>query len=174
VVRAIMSRTLVEGGFRVVEARDGVEALEILSAEPEVGLVVSDIIMPRMDGYGLADRLPPDLPILFVSAYVQLYTDEVRWPTLRKPFPPATLVSTVRALLPRHASVRSLEVLQVGLGCQNHEAATPVSRPDTSEAGESAAILSADPDTSSGETSVPSHHPSQPVVAVEPSRSGGP
>jgi CheY-like chemotaxis protein len=99
VVRAVMSRTLVEGGFRVVEATNGIEALEVLAVEPAVGLVVSDIVMPHMDGYGLADCLPPDLPILFVSAVGRPHT-HVRWPILRKPFPPATLVSTVRALLP--------------------------------------------------------------------------
>jgi CheY-like chemotaxis protein len=101
VVLATMSRALVEAGFRVVRAKDGIEALEMLLAEPEVGLVVSDIVMPRMDGNELAGRLPPDLPILFVSAFGQSETRDVRWPTLMKPFPPASLVSSVRALFPK-------------------------------------------------------------------------
>jgi chemosensory pili system protein ChpA (sensor histidine kinase/response regulator) len=71
-VRKITSRFLLREGFRVVTARDGVEALEMLEEEiPAVMLL--DIEMPRMDGFEVArsvraGSLTRDLPIIMITS----------------------------------------------------------------------------------------------------------
>ena len=50
-LRVIAVEMLEDAGFKVFEAGDGAEALELLKANPEIALLVSDIKMPRMDGY---------------------------------------------------------------------------------------------------------------------------
>jgi CheY-like chemotaxis protein len=99
-LRSLMVRTLSGKGYRAVEARDGVEALEQLAADPEIELVVTDIVMPRMNGVELARQLVASARtrLLFVSAYGKDYT-ELPGSLLEKPFSPAALVAEVEKLL---------------------------------------------------------------------------
>ncbi|MFD1702747.1 cell cycle histidine kinase CckA [Methylopila henanensis] len=74
-VRAFGARALASRGYTVLEARSGVEALEQMEAHAsEVELVVSDVVMPEMDGPSLLRELrkkQPDLKIIFVSGYAE-------------------------------------------------------------------------------------------------------
>jgi CheY-like chemotaxis protein len=73
-LRLLAMEMLEEAGFHVFEAADGVEGLELLKNHPEISLLVSDIKMPRMDGYALAEAglaLKPDLKILLMTGYAQ-------------------------------------------------------------------------------------------------------
>ena len=73
VVRNFAARALSRQGYEVLEAGTGVEALEIMQREQRrVDLVVSDVIMPEMDGPTLLKELrktKPDLKFIFVSGY---------------------------------------------------------------------------------------------------------
>jgi CheY-like chemotaxis protein len=73
-LRMIAVEILVAAGFQVFEASDGVEALELLKANPQIALLVSDIKMPRMDGYALVEAglaLRPDLKVLLMTGYAR-------------------------------------------------------------------------------------------------------
>jgi len=73
-LRVIAVEMLEEAGFQVFEAGDGVEALELLKLHPQIALLVSDIKMPRMNGYALVEAglaLRPDLKILLMTGYAQ-------------------------------------------------------------------------------------------------------
>ena len=73
-LRVIAVEMLEDAGFQVYEAGDGVEALELLKAHPEIALLVSDIKMPRMDGYALVEQgiaIKPDLKVLLMTGYAQ-------------------------------------------------------------------------------------------------------
>jgi CheY-like chemotaxis protein len=69
-----MERLLVRGGYRVLTAESGEEALELFRTHlDEVDLLVTDMVMPGMSGQELAARATrerPDLKVLFVSGYV--------------------------------------------------------------------------------------------------------
>jgi len=71
IVRELIAQGLVSRGLKVTEAGDGLEALEALSASPSIGLIVTDIEMPRMDGLGLIravrERKNVDPRIIVVS-----------------------------------------------------------------------------------------------------------
>jgi len=101
----MMARVLSEAGYRVLQAGDGAEALEVFAEQGGIDLVVTDIEMPRMNGLKLAAELSAiaqvRVPILFVSAYT--YTaSEIPGPVLSKPFTAETLVGEVQELLRRH------------------------------------------------------------------------
>ena len=72
-VRQFAVRALKRQGYQVLEAADGVEALEVMSAnEGKVDIVVSDVVMPEMDGPALFKELRkrnPTIKVIFVSGY---------------------------------------------------------------------------------------------------------
>jgi PAS domain S-box-containing protein len=109
-VRRLIRAALRRGGYRVVEARNGEEALEVYRREQrEVTLVVTDVVMPRLGGAALAQWLrsvDPGLRILYLSGYTDdaLERSGVQ-PSgssfLRKPFSADTLLRKVREILDR-------------------------------------------------------------------------
>ncbi len=94
--------------FEVVEANDGVEALEALRRASGVfDLLITDNKMPRMDGVELARRVSaaaPQIPVLFISGYAPapeypLQGSAVNWDFLAKPFTGNVLIERVSGLL---------------------------------------------------------------------------
>jgi two-component system, cell cycle sensor histidine kinase and response regulator CckA len=110
-VRELVCRTLQAEGYGTLAAAHGVEALELLeaaeAAEAPVDLVVTDVVMPEMDGRELGRRLSqkwPDLPVLYISAYdvndiFRRGSPRSSAPFLQKPFPMDGLITTVRGLI---------------------------------------------------------------------------
>jgi PAS domain S-box-containing protein len=105
-VRAFISESLAEQGYRVTDASDGKSGLSAFAAgRPD--LVVLDFIMPGLSGADVASRIlstHPDQPILFVSGYSE--TDSIRRiapnaPLLTKPFRAEALSKAVRTALLR-------------------------------------------------------------------------
>lgn len=112
-MRRLVSQLLGDQGYRILEARDGVEALHLAHlASPHVRLVVADVVMPGMDGWELGRRLAidcPAVPVLYMSAYPRadiFHRGESNssLPFLEKPFSAEVIVRTVRELLEQAAS----------------------------------------------------------------------
>jgi two-component system cell cycle sensor histidine kinase/response regulator CckA len=73
-VRNVAERALTRHGYTVLTADNGEEALEILSREDAIDLLISDVVMPGMDGPTVvaeARKSRPDLKILFMSGYAE-------------------------------------------------------------------------------------------------------
>ena len=73
-VRAFASRALANRGYEVLAAASGVEALELMNREGSVDLVISDVVMPEMDGPTLLRELrsrEPGLKVIFISGYAE-------------------------------------------------------------------------------------------------------
>jgi two-component system response regulator MprA len=113
-VREAIERALGYEGYRVDHARDGVEALELLSHNP-VDAVVLDVLMPRMDGVELCRRIRATgdtTPILMLTARESV-SDRVAGldagadDYLVKPFALRELLARLRALLRRTADPKS-------------------------------------------------------------------
>jgi two-component system cell cycle sensor histidine kinase/response regulator CckA len=106
-VRRFACRVLERDGFGVVEAVDGLEALELVrDRKVGVAAVVSDIVMPRMTGVELMDALSvhdPELPVLLMSGYATAALTEMGIASpcsiLPKPFPPERLLAEVHRCL---------------------------------------------------------------------------
>jgi two-component system, cell cycle sensor histidine kinase and response regulator CckA len=103
-VRRFAVRVLEREGFGVFEAEDGVEALELLKTKATtVEIVVSDIVMPRLNGVELMQALAvshPGLPVILMSGYAMTALTEmgiaVPCGVLNKPFPGDKLLEEVR------------------------------------------------------------------------------
>jgi two-component system cell cycle sensor histidine kinase/response regulator CckA len=100
-VRHLCARILEEEGYRVLTAGDGLEALAMLEAAgPEIHLVISDLKMPRLDGFQLSAHLASRRaapPIIFMSGYsVDQPTDRLIIP---KPFHATDLLTAVERSL---------------------------------------------------------------------------
>ncbi len=98
-VRTILERS----GVDVLDAASGKDACQVFSSAHErIGLVLTDIVMPGMDGISLAERLraiDPEMPILFMTGYAGRVKD-APGPVLPKPFSSVVLLKAVRGLLP--------------------------------------------------------------------------
>ena len=104
-LRGLNARGLASRGYTVLEAGNGVEAIELIESRGgDVDLVVSDVVMPEMDGPTLAKELRtrnPGLKIIFVSGYAEdafekNLPDEVKFNFLAKPFTLKQLVAAVK------------------------------------------------------------------------------
>ena len=107
-VRNLVRHELVKTGYQVIEAKNGVEAcLTATQQSYHVDLLLTDVVMPGMNGRELAQHLSvikPNLRVLFMSGYlddisVNSGMDPHRTTFLQKPFTPDLLLRTVRALL---------------------------------------------------------------------------
>jgi two-component system, cell cycle sensor histidine kinase and response regulator CckA len=106
-VLSIAERMLQRAGYRVVTARSGEEALVLAERLGEIDLLVTDVIMPGMNGRALADRLlaeRPALRVLFMSGYtddaiVQHGVLQHGIEFIQKPFAPGALVERVGRIL---------------------------------------------------------------------------
>ena len=96
------------GGYEVLPASDGAQALELFNKNPDIALAIIDIMMPELDGWALTKeiRKTSDLPIIMLSARAEEFDlltgfesgiDEY----VTKPFSPAVLVKRVEALIKR-------------------------------------------------------------------------
>jgi two-component system, cell cycle sensor histidine kinase and response regulator CckA len=106
-LRALNARGLTSRGYTVLEASNGVEAIEVLDKNGKVDLVVSDVVMPEMDGPTLLKELrrrDPNVKIIFVSGYAEEafaknLPSQEQYAFLAKPFTLKQLVAVVKQTL---------------------------------------------------------------------------
>jgi len=108
-VRDLAARVLRGQGYAVLEAGDGIEALQLIAQHPDVciDLLITDVVMPRMGGGALAERLialRPGIKVLFTSGYTEdamLHAGQLATGThfMHKPFSPVALAQKVRGIL---------------------------------------------------------------------------
>jgi two-component system cell cycle sensor histidine kinase/response regulator CckA len=100
-VRELVRRVLESVGYVVLSAGLPSEAERLLNETAEVDLLLTDVVMPEMSGYDLAERVSarhPDMRRLFISGYAPR-AQRVKGPLLKKPFAPEQLARAVRAAL---------------------------------------------------------------------------
>lgn len=120
-MRKLVRDFLEREGFEVLEAGDGVEAMDLFYEEKEVALVILDVMMPKMDGWQTLReiRQTSQVPVIMLTARSEerdelqgfkLGVDEY----ISKPFSPKILVARVEAVLRRSHAVGVGEVLEAG------------------------------------------------------------
>lgn len=108
-IRTLVSETLIDLGYQVMEAADGPSALKLISAKSNLDLLVTDVGLPGMNGRQLADAIRsnrPDLRILFITGYAENAVLnhghlEAGMHVITKPFTMETLASRIRELFER-------------------------------------------------------------------------
>jgi signal transduction histidine kinase/ActR/RegA family two-component response regulator len=117
-VRTVAAAIVEELGFKVLSAGTGKEALQILTDDPRIDLLLTDIVMPEMTGVELARQvraMRPDLPILFASGYadVQTFGEELEAETvLKKPFRIAEVAARVREVIEARTAAQGGNVVE--------------------------------------------------------------
>jgi two-component system cell cycle sensor histidine kinase/response regulator CckA len=114
-VRVIVAAILRRQGYRVVEAATPGCACDAFALNARFDLLVSDVVMPEMNGPALAQRLvglQPDLRVLFISGYTDMAAlplggENPNISFLSKPFKAAALTERVREMLSRPARPRA-------------------------------------------------------------------
>ena len=101
-LRQFVRRILTQQGFHVIDAADGAAALEISSTYADrIHLLLTDVIMPKVNGLVLAERLlqeRPNISVIYMSGYVEgsmLLATRPESIVLLKPFTPGDLIKAV-------------------------------------------------------------------------------
>ena len=108
-MRKLVRDFLVREGYNVLEAEDGVEAMDIFYEEKDISLLILDVMMPRMDGISMVVKLREkyDFPVIFLSAKSE-EVDKIMGLNMgaddyvTKPFTPMELLARVNSQLRRY------------------------------------------------------------------------
>ena len=104
-LRRFVRRVLIQHGFHVIEASDGAEALSVAAAYGQpLELLLTDVIMPKLNGIALAQALLQERPgvrVLYMAGYMEKSMMLGKHPEsilLQKPFSPEVLIAAVRRI----------------------------------------------------------------------------
>ncbi|WP_341280114.1 response regulator transcription factor [Paenibacillus sp. FSL H8-0537] len=118
-IRTLLRHFMTKEGYRVVEAKEGEDAVHKLKEHP-IDLAILDVMMPRMDGLELCGyiRTNYDIPIILLTAREQLTDKEQGYlrgtdDYVTKPFEPEELLFRIKALFRRY-SISSSDKIQLG------------------------------------------------------------
>ena len=120
-MRKLVKDFLTREGYAVLEAGDGMEAMDIFYEDKEIALVILDVMMPKMDGWQVCREIreTSKVPIIMLTARTderdelqgfQLGVDEY----IAKPFSPKILVARVEAVLRRTKGAAKDDILTAG------------------------------------------------------------
>ena len=118
-MRKLVHDFLIRAGYEVLEAGDGIEALDVFEREPDIALLILDVMMPGLDGYGVTRQIrkTSEVPIIMLTAKSE-EQDELQGFDLgvndyvRKPFSPKVLVARVEAILSREGRGKNDEKIE--------------------------------------------------------------
>lgn len=128
-MRALVRDYLRMKGFQVLEAENGREALEVFQREPDITLILLDVMMPEMDGFETLKELRhiSDVPVLMLTARAE-EQDELQGFSLgadeyiAKPFSPKVLLARIDAILKRTSAGAGDEQLEAAGICLDERA----------------------------------------------------
>ena len=120
-MRKLVSDFLTRKGYAVIEAADGVEAVDTFMENKDIALIILDVMMPRMDGWEVCRQIRKDskVPIIMLTAKGE-EMDELQGfecgadEYIAKPFSPKILTARVDAIIRRAYGVDSNEIIEIG------------------------------------------------------------
>ena len=107
IIRKMLLEVLMEAGYTVLDAEDGIDALNVaMEHTGQIDVLITDLIMPRMNGQQLVEKLTesqPLLKVLYISGYAEkddnIQTSKHMGEFLQKPFRPEQLLKKLRHML---------------------------------------------------------------------------
>ena len=120
-MRKLIRDFLEREGYQILEAADGIEAMDLFYADKNIDLIILDVMMPRMDGWQVCREVREysKVPIMMLTARAEeqselkgfeLGVDEY----ITKPFSPKILVARVGAILKRVKNIEENTVIDAG------------------------------------------------------------
>lgn len=120
-MRKLVRDYLVWNNYTVLEASDGESALDIFYQNPDIDLIILDIMMPKLDGYGVLKeiRKGSDIPVIMLTARSEENDELLGFKYgvdeyITKPFSPKVLMARVQAVLRRTKGESNEEILVSG------------------------------------------------------------
>ena len=107
-IRNVIKEYAVNGGYKVLEAENGHDAISIVEKNPDIDLIIMDIMMPKLDGYSACKEIfkIKKYPVIMLSARKEEYDKLLGFELgiddyVTKPFSPKELMARVKAVLSR-------------------------------------------------------------------------
>ena len=113
-IRNVIKEYAVYDGYKVLEAGDGNEAISIVEKNPDIDLIIMDIMMPKLDGYSACKEIfkIKKYPVIMLSARKEEFDKLLGFELgiddyVTKPFSPKELMARVKAILSRVNNISS-------------------------------------------------------------------
>ena len=120
-IRKLVKDFLVKKDYTVIEAEDGAQALDLFYEQPDIDLIICDVMMPKIDGWHVLSEIreSSSVPFIMLTAKSEESDELHGFETgadeyVTKPFSPKILVARVEALLRRLNSGAGEEKLELG------------------------------------------------------------
>lgn len=120
-MRKLVRDFLVKAGYEVIEAKDGEEALDLFYKDNKVDLIILDVMMPKIDGFGVIKEIRENsrVPVIMLTALSEEKDELMGFKYgvdeyVSKPFSPKVLVARVEALLRRSNMDTADEIMESG------------------------------------------------------------
>lgn len=120
-MRKLVRDFLVKAGYEVIEAKDGEEALDLFYKDNKVDLIILDVMMPKIDGFGVLKEIreKSKVPVIMLTALSEEKDELMGFKYgvdeyVSKPFSPKVLVARVEALLRRSNMDTADEIMESG------------------------------------------------------------
>ena len=120
-MRKLVRDFLVKAGYEVIEAKDGEEALDLFYKDNKVDLIILDVMMPKIDGFGVLKEIRENsrVPVIMLTALSEEKDELMGFKYgvdeyVSKPFSPKVLVARVEALLRRSNMDTADEIMESG------------------------------------------------------------
>lgn len=120
-MRKLIRDFLEREGYQIIEAADGIEAMDYFYEDKNIDLIILDVMMPRMDGWQVCKEVREHsrVPIVMLTARAEEYSELKGFELgvdeyIAKPFSPKILVARVGALLKRAKNISNEAVMDAG------------------------------------------------------------
>ena len=105
-IRSLLRMALESHGYGVLEARNGAEGLALFEKhQREIALLLTDVVMPEIDGFELARQVVtkrPEVPVLFISALSGTIPNDLnRYRCIPKPFRATDVIERISEIVPK-------------------------------------------------------------------------
>ena len=120
-MRKLIRDFLEREGYQILEAGDGLEAIDVFYEHKDIALIILDVMMPKLDGWGVCQEIRriSEVPIMMLTARSE-ERDELKGfemgvdEYVTKPFSPKILVARVAAILKRYKNRSAEDIINVG------------------------------------------------------------
>lgn len=119
-IREVIKEYLLIDGYKVYEAENGLEAIEIVKLN-DINLIIMDIMMPKMDGFKASNEIKKikKIPCIMLSARSEEYDKLAGFEIgiddyVTKPFSPRELIARVKVVLKRNEEIKEKDIIELG------------------------------------------------------------
>lgn len=119
-IRDVIKEYCTNENYNVLEAENGLQAVDIVKNNPDIDMIILDIMMPKLDGFSALKEIKQerDIPVIILSARSEEYDKLIGFDIgiddyVTKPFSPKELIARIKAIMKRNNDISTEEIITI-------------------------------------------------------------